>query len=165
MSKLQKGIEGVNLIGSYKARTNKREVINLIGDYKAKRNNSREDYKAQYNRMFPTKLSSSNFLSLYTLFLLDKSTRPLYGTEMLKKMRGLAGSSIWNPSNGTYYPLLSQMEKDGFIEKVTSIESKNFYEITELGKQELEVKLEEYQKLIIGGITFFSKAFDEFYNN
>lgn len=150
MNKLQKDVEELNLIGSFRM--------------KKRGGNKNGQYKGQYNRMFPTKISTTNFLSLYTLFLLEKSTKPLYGGEMLNTARAITKSSIWNPSHGTYYPLLSQMEKAGLIKNVKNARSKVFYSITKLGKQELKLKLEEFQPLMIGSIAFFGNMLDELYS-
>ena len=55
----------------------------LINQKGFKKLDSKHDYKAEYNRLFLTKMSSSSFLLLYTLFILDKKGEPLYGKEIL----------------------------------------------------------------------------------
>lgn len=139
------------------------EKINLTGRYRIKRRCNRHVYKAEYNGMFPIKISSSDFLSLYTLFLLNKHSEPLYGKEMLNKIQGISNSHVWNPSHGTYYPLLEKMEADGFIEKIKNDKSKNFYVITELGKNELKVRLDEFKPILTGGAKFFNNVLSELY--
>ena len=92
-------------------RTNEdREEFNLIGNYKAAKRNTKKDYKAKNNRMYPTKMSSSNFLLLKTLFLLNKNTNSLYGKEMLVEIQRGVSIDIWQPSHGTYYPVLDVMK-------------------------------------------------------
>lgn len=139
------------------------ERINLISTYRAKRRCNNHEYKAEYNRMLPTKLSSSNLLSLYTLFLLNKSSEPLYGKEMLNKIQSIANNYVWNPSHGTYYPLLEKMDSDGLIKKVKTNRSKNFYSITELGKTELADKLNKYKPILIRSAEFFDNILSEMY--
>jgi len=39
------------------------------------------------------------------------------------------------------------MEANGFIEKIKSDKSKNFYVITKLGKNELKVRLDEFKPI------------------
>lgn len=114
--------------------------------------------------MFPTKMSSSNFLLFYTLFLLNKKSKPLYGKEMLTEIQRSVSVDIWNPSHGTYYPLLEEMVKAGYIEIVKNTSSKKFYSITELGKKELEMRLDEFKPMLIKSFDFFSKVFSIMYD-
>jgi len=126
--------------------------------------NTNNDYKAEYNRMFLTKMSSSSFLLLYTLFLLNKKSEPLYGAEMLTEIRSGVSFDIWGPSHGTYYPLLERMVKAGYIENAKSTPSKKFYAITELGTEELKLKLDEFKPMLIESSKFFSNMLTEMYN-
>jgi hypothetical protein len=54
--------------------------LTLINQKDLKKVDPKHDYKAEYTRLFPTKMSSSNFLSFCTLHILAKEIRPLYGT-------------------------------------------------------------------------------------
>jgi DNA-binding PadR family transcriptional regulator len=136
----------------------------LINCKRVESKNPNDEYKAEYNRMFPTKMSSSNFLLLYTLFLLDKKGEPLYGKEILTEIQRTISANIWNPSHGTYYPLLDDMVKAGYIEIVKDTSSKKFYSITKLGKKELELRLAEFEPMLIKSFDFFSKIFSIMYN-
>lgn len=138
--------------------------LNLIGNYKMKTKDTRHDYKAKYSTLFPTKMSSSSFLLLYTLFILDKKAEPLYGKEILSEIQKCVRADIWKPSNGTYYPLLDDMVKSGYIEMVKSSNSKKFYAITELGTSTLALKLGEFKPILIGASEFFSHMLTEMYN-
>ena len=126
--------------------------------------NTNNDYKAAYNRIFLTKISSSSFLLLYTLFLLNKSSEPLYGAEMLTEIRRGVSYDIWGPSHGTYYPLLERMVNAGYIENAISTLSRKFYTITELGTEELKLKLDEFKPMLIESSKFFSNVLSEIYN-
>ncbi|EKQ57246.1 MULTISPECIES: PadR family transcriptional regulator [unclassified Clostridium] len=139
--------------------------VNLLGPYKPVKRTSSDDYKAEYNRMFPTKMSSSNFLLFYTLFLLNKKSEPLYGKEMLIEIQRSVSVDIWKPSHGTYYPLLEEMVKAGYIEIVKNTTSKKFYSITELGKKELELRLAEFKPMLIKASDFFSKVSNIIYDS
>lgn len=139
------------------------ESLNLLGSYKLVRMDTNNSYKAQYNRIFPTKMSSSNFLLLYTLFLLDKKSEPLYGKEMLREIQRNVSDDIWKPSHGTYYPLLEDMVKAGYIKFIKNISSMKFYAITELGTKELELRLGEVRPMLIESSKFFSKVLSEMY--
>ena len=114
---------------------------------------------------FPTKMSSSNFLSFYTLHVLAVENRPLYGKEILDSLHDIIGSAIWKPSHGTLYPILSKLTKGNLIEKVTIDDDKKYYVITDLGREELELKMREFKPLIIDSYKFFSKLIEEIYNS
>lgn len=140
-------------------------TVNLLGNYKLRRRMSTNNYKAEYTRIFPTKMSSSNFLLLYTLFLLASKDEPLYGKEMLRDIQSNVNPSIWNPSHGTYYPLLEDMVRAGYIEIAGTIASKKLYSITKLGKEELELKLAEFKPILVKAANFFSKLFNVMYDD
>ncbi|MBX4271981.1 PadR family transcriptional regulator [Clostridium estertheticum] len=147
-----------------KKRTNEdRGEFNLIGSYKMAKRSTKKDYKAKNNRMYPTKMSSSNFLLLYTLFLLNKKSKPLYGKEMLTEIQNSVSVDIWEPSHGTYYPVLEGMMESGYINNVKVISGKKFYEITKLGIKELELRLIEFRPMLIESSNFFSSVFTEMY--
>lgn len=110
--------------------------------------NKNRDYKAEYNRLLPTMSSSSNVLILYTLYLLNNSSSPLYGKEMLDKVKDDIGTDSWMPSHGTHYPVLKKMVKEGLISKVKSDNNKNYYTITEVGIKELKSKIHEFQAIL-----------------
>lgn len=135
-------------------RTN--EKLNILGNYKRVRRDINKSYKSEYNRISPTKISSSSFLELYTLFLLNKSAEPLYGKEILREIQRDVGTDIWKPSHGTFYPLLQDMVLAGYIKIINTASSMKFYTITELGAKELEVRLREFKPILMHSAKFFS---------
>jgi DNA-binding PadR family transcriptional regulator len=139
-------------------------TMNLIGNYKSVKKSTKNDYKAEYNRMFPTKMSSSSFLSLYTLFLLDKKAEPLYGKEILRELESAVSVYVWKPSHGTHYPVLKALMKDGYIENVKTISDKKYYAITESGTEELQLRLAEFRPMLIESSKFFSHILTDMYN-
>lgn len=142
--------------------TNKK--LNLIGPYKAFRKSSRHVYKAEHNKLFPTKMSSSSFLSLYTLFILNKKAEPLYGLQILSEIQKSISSDVWTPSHGTHYPILKTLVKNGYIENVKITSDKKYYAITELGKKELEFRLSEFRYMLTESYKFFSTIIADMYN-
>lgn len=138
-------------------------TVNLLGNYKLKRIVSNNNYKSEYTRIFPTKMSSSNFLLLYTLFLLDSKDEPLYGKEMLREIQSNVSPNIWNPSHGTYYPLLEDMVRAGYIEITGTIASKKLYSLTKLGKKELELRLAEFKPILVKAANFYSRIYSSMY--
>lgn len=124
------------------------EVINLIGNLKIKKKATKHKYKAEYSRLLPTMSSSSNLLILYTLYLLNKSSEPLYGKEMLDTIKKNISTNSWTPSHGTHYPVLKHLVKEGFVVKVKSDDNKNYYAITEKGRNEFNNKKKEFKSIL-----------------
>lgn len=70
------------------------------------------DYKNKRNRQFPSKISTTSFVKLYILHLLkDKS---YYGNEIIDEIRSRLDNK-WEPSPGMVYPLLRELEGEGYI--------------------------------------------------
>lgn len=98
-------------------------------------------YKGQRQRQFPTKISTTSFVKLYILHLLNEKT--YYGNmikdEMKKRLQGR-----WEPSPGMIYPLLRELESEGYI--VGSWDEPNKrsirrYKITDTGIKHYKVLL------------------------
>lgn len=62
--------------------------------------------------------------------------KPRHGYELMKEMEARSGGS-YRVSAGTMYPALQQLEDEGMIVSETK-DGKRVYQLTELGKQELE---------------------------
>ena len=70
-------------------------------------------YKAERQRQFPMTLSTTNFVKLYILHLLTEKN--YYGNRLKDEIsRRLNGK--WSPSYGMIYPMLRQLEEEGYIE-------------------------------------------------
>lgn len=79
------------------------------------------------------KVRQKGILTIYLLCSLKKKPKSGYDllVEIKKKTEG-----TWVPSKGTIYPLLKQLEKDGFIKvKRKDKRSKNIFETTLKGKK------------------------------
>ncbi|MEM0939358.1 MAG: PadR family transcriptional regulator [Bacteroidota bacterium] len=63
-----------------------------------------------------------------------------YGYLIIKKIKELSGGKM-EYSDGMLYPVLHRLEKEGFIQSNWTMDGgtrpRKYYEITELGKQEL----------------------------
>ena len=119
-------------------------------------------YKGEYSRLFPSKVSSTNFLTVYTLYLL--STKPMYGKEILDHITEHLGSETWSPSHGTLYPLLSKMCSDGFIKLDEEQENRKLYAITEQGKLSLTEHLTTILPALRSSYEFLGKVVKELYS-
>lgn len=70
-------------------------------------------YRMERQRQFPTKVSTTSFVKLYILHLInDKS---YYGNEIKDEIKKRLDDK-WEPSPGMIYPLLRELEQEGYIE-------------------------------------------------
>ena len=68
--------------------------------------------KNKRNRQFPSKISTTSFVKLYILYLLkDKS---YYGNEIIEEIKRRLNNK-WEPSPGMVYPLLRELEENGYV--------------------------------------------------
>ncbi|WP_069649546.1 PadR family transcriptional regulator [Caloranaerobacter ferrireducens] len=68
--------------------------------------------KDQRNRQFPSKISTTSFVKLYILHLLREKS--YYGNEIIEEIKRRLNSK-WEPSPGMVYPLLRELEENGYI--------------------------------------------------
>lgn len=69
--------------------------------------------KIERHRQFPTTMSTTSLVKLYILHLLTEKN--YYGNRIKDEIcRRLNGK--WSPSYGMIYPLLRQLEEEGYIE-------------------------------------------------
>lgn len=80
------------------------------------------------------------------LGLLDKE--PMYGYQIIKEI-ALKSKGIFELKEGTLYPILHDLENQGFIEaywnESTEGRKRKYYRITELGKKLSEDKKNEWK--------------------
>ncbi|KPU28154.1 PadR family transcriptional regulator [Caloranaerobacter sp. TR13] len=68
--------------------------------------------KGQRNRQFPSKISTTSFVKLYILHLLREKS--YYGNEIIEEIKCRLNFK-WEPSPGMVYPLLRELEENGYI--------------------------------------------------
>jgi len=119
-------------------------------------------YKGKYNRLFPSKVSSTNFLTVYTLYLLKGKS--MYGKEILDHIVETLGSDTWSPSHGTLYPLLQEMCANGLIELVEEQENRKMYIITPVGIKALADQLKTVIPALESSYDFLGKVVKELYS-
>lgn len=68
--------------------------------------------KNERNRQFPSKISTTSFAKLYILHLLNE--RSYYGNEIIEEIKTRLNNS-WEPSPGMIYPMLRNLESEGYI--------------------------------------------------
>ncbi len=69
-------------------------------------------YKGERNRQFPAKISTTSFVKLYILHLLRE--RSYYGNEIIDEVKTRLDGK-WEPSPGMVYPLLRDLEENGYV--------------------------------------------------
>lgn len=81
----------------------------------------------------------------------------VYGYDIVKTLRGTDGLVI---SEGTIYPILSRLHREGFlqthIEESASGPARKYYELTKAGQQQL-TRMNEYWQSIENGIDTLRK--------
>ena len=84
--------------------------------------------------------------------------RRLYGYDIVKSLRGTDGLVI---SEGTIYPILSRLHREGFVstqlEESASGPPRKYYELTKAGQQEL-ARMNKYWEAIETGIDALRKG-------
>ena len=70
------------------------------------------------------------------LILLHLKKNPLYGYEIIKKLK-TEFKDVWEPKTGTIYPALKRLESKGLIASEIK-DDKEYYHITKLGEKVLE---------------------------
>ena len=71
---------------------------------------------------------------------------PNHGYGIVQKVKELTEDEV-GLGPGTMYGSLSKMEKDGLIEFVREEEKRKIYQITDLGKEVLELELKRISRL------------------
>lgn len=69
-------------------------------------------YKGERLRQFPTTISTTSFVKLYILHLLNE--KDYYGNEIKDEIKRRLDNR-WEPSPGMIYPLLRELEKEEYI--------------------------------------------------
>lgn len=121
-------------------------------------------YKNEYSMLFPAKLSSSNVLKLYTLYLLNYNKR-MYGKEILDTIATITNKIVWKPSHGTLYPLLQDMIKQGHIKEESTEGCRRYYSITESGREEYRKNKEAFKDMILYSSQFYENLLSSLYNH
>ena len=94
---------------------------------------------AKRQRQFPSTISTTSFVKLYTLHLLNEKSH--YGNEIKDEISRRLDYK-WTPSPGMIYPLLREMEENGYIKGWWDEPTKRSirrYQITDKGKEHYKV--------------------------
>ncbi len=87
-------------------------------------------------------------IEILLLSLIEKGD--IYGYEMAKRLKEKS-NDLYSMGEGTLYPALQRLEKQKFITSYWGNSEtggrRKYYSITEVGKKELSVKLNEWEQL------------------
>ena len=98
------------------------------------------DYMDAHSRKVYVPMTETGF---YILFCLQT---PNHGYGIVQRVEKLTDGEI-RLAPGTMYGTLSKMEKDGIIRFVREEDKRKIYEITELGKEVLQLELKRICRL------------------
>lgn len=87
-------------------------------------------------------MTESGFYILYCL------QQPQHGYGISQQVRKMSGGQVVI-SAGTMYGTLSKMEKDGLIRFCYEEEKRKLYQISELGKQVLDLEITRIERLYL----------------
>lgn len=91
----------------------------------------------------PKRGRERSFLAIYILHSIDR--RPKSGYELLHEIKEKT-AGLWEPSKGTLYPILKQLEKESLIEvSGTGVHGKTIYSVSGPGKEALD-RIKEHGK-------------------
>ena len=79
----------------------------------------------------------------YILFCLQT---PQHGYGISQQVKTMTGGAV-TISAGTMYGTLSKMEKDGLLRFYSEEEKRKLYQITDLGREVLEIELKRIERL------------------
>jgi DNA-binding PadR family transcriptional regulator len=121
-------------------------------------------FKGERQRQFPTTLSTTQFVKLYILHLLNEKN--YYGNRLKDEIgRRLKGK--WSPSYGMIYPLLRELEKEGYIEGWWDDPSKRSirrYKITDAGIEHYKVIKRQNKEYLDDSLIIIKSVLNDIYN-
>lgn len=126
------------------------------------------NYEGAYNKLFPKKMSTNSFLTIYALYVLNQKNEKMYGKEIIDKIEERFNSAF-KPSHGLMYPILRKLEESGLVRahwegEDPSKKTKRFYQITQKGKLALEEEVEEFKPVVYETFMMINGVMKDLYN-
>ena len=121
-------------------------------------------YRGERNRQFPSKISTTSFVKLYILHLLrDKN---YYGNEIIDEIKSRLDNK-WEPSPGMVYPLLRELEEEGYIIGWWDEPDKRSirrYRLTDEGYKHYKIILLQYKSAFEDSLHIVTNVLKDIYN-
>jgi len=123
-------------------------------------------YSGAYNRLFPVKVSTNAFLTIYTLHLLQGGR--LYGKEIINAIEErFAGQ--WKPSHGLVYPILRELEKEGLVKGEwmgdNNKKTIRIYEITKAGRKAYDRERDHHKDIFGQSFSIMETLMSDLYED
>lgn len=100
-----------------------------------------------------SRLTPGIFLELYTLgYIIGKDTE-VYGKEILDNIKMY--NAVWQPSHGTFYPVINNMLEEGLIEYAYEYDSRKYYAITDIGKDYYNARAQVFKDMLLQSSNFY----------
>jgi len=115
-------------------------------------------------RQFPTNISTTSFVKLYTLHLLRDGE--YYGNKVIDEISSRLNNK-WSPSPGMVYPLLRELESEGYIVgRWDEPEKRSIkrYRITDKGLEHYKVLINRYESSFYDSLFIIETVLKDIYN-
>ncbi|CCQ93081.1 Transcriptional regulator, PadR-like family [[Clostridium] ultunense Esp] len=119
--------------------------------------------KGERNRQFPSKISTTSFVKLYILHLLKEKN--YYGNEIIEEIKSRL-SNKWEPSPGMVYPLLRELEEEGYVTgwwEEPDKRSIRRYRLTDSGYKHYQVILLQYKANFEDSLSIVQNVLTDIY--
>ncbi len=116
------------------------------------------------NRQFPSTISTTSFVKLYILHLLREKS--YYGNEIIDEIKARLDYK-WEPSPGMVYPLLRELESNGYIVGWWDEPDKRSirrYRLTDLGMEHYKVLVLNNRSVFEDSMTIVGNVLKDIYN-
>jgi len=120
--------------------------------------------KNERNRQFPSKISTTSFVKLYILHLLKD--RSYYGNEIIEEIKTRLDEK-WEPSPGMVYPLLRELEEEGYVKgwwEEPDKRSIRRYRLTDEGYKHYKVIRLQNQAIFEDALSIVKNVLKDIYN-
>lgn len=120
-------------------------------------------FKGERNRGTLLKVSTTSLVKLLILNLLNM--KHYYGNELIETI-GQIFNYKWEPSPGMIYPLLRDLEENGYIKgwwTEPDKKTKRYYKITDEGIEHFKIIKKNYKTTLIDSLVMVENILKEVY--
>ena len=121
------------------------------------------NYRNERNRQFPSKISTTSFVKLYILHLLKD--RSYYGNEIIEEIKSRLNGK-WEPSPGMVYPLLRELEEEGYVTgwwEEPDKRSIRHYRLTDEGYKHYQIILLQHKHTFMDSLYIVQTVLKDIY--